>query len=593
MKKGLFYNIYLLKIMLKTSPLRVVYSLLLILFDVALTFVSTVTYIKYLLDAITSNGSFRSVVIFSALLMLISLVNNLLHTILSNRIEPVSNVNIQKVAQSMMYEKVSGIDLSCFDNPAFFNDYVIAFREFDGRIMATWETFENFFRSILTAALMVGYISAQEPIIILFSVVPLIFSLIIGIISNKIMFKLNLEITPITRQTAYVRRVFYLQQYAKELHTSGIGGVMLKGVLGAFEHWKKIFREYTAKRVTLSFLPTVISSIFGTIGTSVYMFYKIMVRRAMTVGGFMGVLTAVANFTGALGGIFDIIPKLNENALYAKKVFDLLNYENTVKSGDAPMPPVSEDFVLELKNVSFRYTENDDYDLRNVNMRLRRGEKIAIVGENGAGKTTLVKLLYRFYDPTEGEILLNGQDIRTLDLEEYRAIFNAVFQDFQVYATTVAENVLMRPFDNSDEETVLRSLTESRLELGNIQAILTREFDEQGVVLSGGQTQKLAIARVFANTGRDIIILDEPSSALDPVSEYYIIKQINEKFADKSIVFISHRLSTTRDVDHIYLLDGGQVIEDGSHGELMARNGIYADMFSKQAEKFRDDATPL
>ena len=234
--------------------------------------------------------------------------------------------------------------------------------------------------------------------------------------------------------------------------------------------------------------------------------------------------------------------------------------------------------------------------LHDVSLTLRRGEKLAIVGYNGAGKTTLIKLVMRLYDPTSGRILYNGQDIREFDLADYRAHIGAVFQDYCLFAATVAENVMGGRYDASPEsEAAVRKALDSAsfterlatLEKG-LDTPLTRELDENGVNLSGGEAQKIAIARVFVRP-YELIIMDEPSSALDPVAEYELNHSILNAAdrQDRTVIFISHRLSTTRFADRILLFADGCLRESGSHDRLMELNGLYAEMFRMQAEKYR------
>ena len=227
-------------------------------------------------------------------------------------------------------------------------------------------------------------------------------------------------------------------------------------------------------------------------------------------------------------------------------------------------------------------------------MTIRKGDKIAIVGYNGAGKTTLIKLMMRLYDPTEGEILYNGMDIRELDTDEYRKQIGTVFQDFKIFATSIAENVMNGVYDEAaDRETVLSALknadfTENLETLPEgIETHLTREFNGKGTNLSGGESQKVAIARVFA-ADYPLVIMDEPSSALDPMAEYNLNQSILHNTEGKTVIFISHRLSTTRIADKIYMFDTGRLIEEGSHTELLEKNGKYAEMFRLQSEKYQN-----
>lgn len=224
-------------------------------------------------------------------------------------------------------------------------------------------------------------------------------------------------------------------------------------------------------------------------------------------------------------------------------------------------------------------------------MFLFLSSKIAIVGYNGAGKTTLIKLIMRLYDPNEGEILLNGVNIKEYDVEEYRRKIGTVFQDFKIFAATVKENVLLDFADTGSDEAVISSLEKSgfsdRLSTlsDGLSTDLTTEFEEKGVNLSGGEAQKLAVARVFYKNA-NLIILDEPSSALDPLAEYHLNRSMLHAAEHKSVVLISHRLSTTRLADRIYMLEQGRIIEEGTHAQLLAQNGKYAQMWRVQAGQY-------
>jgi ATP-binding cassette subfamily B protein len=229
--------------------------------------------------------------------------------------------------------------------------------------------------------------------------------------------------------------------------------------------------------------------------------------------------------------------------------------------------------------------------LHDISFTLHKGERIALVGSNGSGKTTLVKLLLRLYDASEGEILMDGVNIKEYDLKGYRDCFGTVFQDFKMFSLSVKDNVLLRPSVDGDDQRVKDALVESgaygrveRMEKG-IDTILTREFDDKGENLSVGEQQKLSLARVFADR-TPFVLLDEPSSALDPIAEYKMFENMMRATEGRSVIFISHRLSSAVLADRVLLMDGGTVAECGTHAELLAKNGIYADMFRRQAENY-------
>ncbi|MBP5744740.1 MAG: ABC transporter ATP-binding protein, partial [Lachnospiraceae bacterium] len=277
---------------------------------------------------------------------------------------------------------------------------------------------------------------------------------------------------------------------------------------------------------------------------------------------------------------------------YAEKFRKLLDYKPVIEVCEG-IAPGDTPGSLDLKNVSFKYPNTGEYTLKDISISIKPGEKIAIVGENGAGKTTFVKLLMRLYDVTDGSIVYDGHDIREYDIGKYRKKISAVFQDYNIYATSLAQNVLLRQFDKKDEKDILDALKKAdfsnklnKLKDG-IYTDLTREFSDEGTALSGGESQKIAISRVFINdSDRAISILDEPSSALDPVSEYRLNKNLIDHAVNDTVIFISHRLSTTRMADRIYLFENGTIKEQGTHDELMGLNGRYREMFDRQAHNY-------
>jgi ATP-binding cassette subfamily B protein len=270
---------------------------------------------------------------------------------------------------------------------------------------------------------------------------------------------------------------------------------------------------------------------------------------------------------------------------------EFFEYQPKVVSGKK----TADDFEsIEFKNVYFKYPSAKDYSLKDVNLKINKGETIAIVGINGAGKSTLVKLLLRFYDASQGEILYNGVNVKEYDLDSLRNRFATVFQDYKNFAISVFENVICRECDDNDKEFAKKALEQSgvwdkisKFENGG-DTVLTREFDENGAGLSGGENQKVSTARLFARNF-DIAVLDEPSSALDPVAEYKMYENLISATKNKTVVYISHRLSSAVLSDNIYVLSNGCVAESGNHTQLMKNGGEYAQMFTLQSSSYREE----
>lgn len=324
----------------------------------------------------------------------------------------------------------------------------------------------------------------------------------------------------------------------------------------------------------------------------IYLLFSATVKNTLSYGSVISLYNSTWDMKQRLQSIANIAAKFQESSLYIEKIRSFLNFEQKIKDTEASKTIPEDKGQLELKNVSFSYGDNDKDILKNISLTIKPNEKIALVGYNGAGKTTFTKLMMRLYDVKKGEILYNGVNIKDYKIEEYRSCFGTVFQDYQIFAASVSENVLMDKVEEHHYSSIQNAMINSgfakkfnELKQG-MHTQLSREFDDTGILLSGGESQKLAIARVFAKPCF-IQILDEPSSALDPISEYNLNQTMLEAAKNKTVIFISHRLSTTMMADKIYMLENGEIIEQGSHEELMRTGGKYAEMFNVQAEKYR------
>lgn len=279
-----------------------------------------------------------------------------------------------------------------------------------------------------------------------------------------------------------------------------------------------------------------------------------------------------------------------KQGLFVENLRTFLEYEEKLPEDYDGIMPASEISSIEFRNVSFSYKE-DCKIIHNLSFYIEGNSRVALVGHNGAGKTTIIKLLFRLYDPDEGEILVNGINIKEYNLKAYRSLFAAAFQDYKIFALSIRENVLMRESSEEDDEKVVDALIKAgvydkikSLPKG-LDTIMTKEFDEEGVLLSGGEFQKIVVARAFAKNA-PIKVFDEPSSALDPIAECDLYDSIMKESIDKTMIFISHRLSSVRNADMVFMLENGTILEQGTHKELMALNGSYADMYHKQAKNY-------
>ena len=324
--------------------------------------------------------------------------------------------------------------------------------------------------------------------------------------------------------------------------------------------------------------------------------YAYLIRQTLVQGWpastFLLYFTAVSGAAAWVTGILTQCSQLHKESIDLSRVQEYLHIPEPFRFEGGLQPPAADGYELRLENVSFRYPGTDKDILKQMNLTIRPGERLAVVGLNGAGKTTMVMLLCGFYDPTEGRVLLNGQDIREFDRSAYYRLFSAVFQGFSILDTTIAECVAQTA-ENIDREKVERCLAQAGLTQAiaqfpqGINTHFGRDVYLDGVQLSGGQTQRLMLARALYKDG-PILILDEPTAALDPLAENDIYQKYSDMTAGKTSVFISHRLASTRFCDRILFIAGGGIAEEGTHQELLAKGGAYAELFAVQSRYYQE-----
>lgn len=514
-----------------------------------------------------------------------------------------------------LFEKSQSLDLSCFDDPEFYNDFVWAMNESDKRATQVISDTSGLINRLVASSSLFGLLFTIDPIVALILFLSSSISIVCRLIGNKVGFNHSKEANTLWRKRNYINRVYHLSDYAKELRISKADEILMAEYNQNENKMVDLDVKYGKKYYLIYGLCSNLVSTGTFFAILFYMAY-LLGEGAVAVGGFAATINVIWKIRWMFSDLIQKITNFPQHSLYIEKYREFLKYVPKIGGGIKDIPEFES---LEFKNVSFSYEFDSnpkykfhdheiDYTaptkdekgknaLKNVSFTLKKGEKIAIVGYNGAGKTTLIKLMMRLYDPTEGEILYNGVNVKQYDPECYRKMIGTVFQDFKLFATSVAQNVINGKYEEEiHRDTVLDALdkadfTEKLKTLKNgIDTHLTREFDDEGTNLSGGESQKVVIARVFAGK-YPIVIMDEPSSALDPMAEYNLNQSILKSTNDKTVVFISHRLSTTRIADKIYMFAKGQLIEEGSHKELLERDGKYAEMFRLQSEKYEDGAT--
>ena len=578
-------NIFLFRLACKYAPLYVVLTVV----DGVVWGINNsieLYYTKILFDMIGNGTPFLKVLNLIIFMAVYNLLLFAYHYWYMKYKMPMIQKDLQYRLHTELFEKARSLDLSCYDDPEFYNDFIWSINESDTRVQKQLDDLGKLINRTVASVLVTGLIVTIHPIlaaiILFFTVLRIVFQMW----KAKEDYKRAQDFVPLDRKTDYINRMFRLADCAKEIRLTRVSENLLHEHEKAIEEKKALVLKYAPKRYWLSVATWGMMSL-GDGVVILFLLYELLVTGSIALGDFAAGVTAIWQLSWLLRDLMDRLVKSKEHALFVDKMKTFLSYQPKIVGG-TKIPGKFES--IELQNVHFAY--KDDEILKGVSLKIHRGDKIALVGYNGAGKTTLVKLLMRLYDPTDGEILYNGINIKEYDLDAYRACIGAVFQDYKIFASTIAENVLADVDDGTKRGTVLTALQKSAFEEKlstfekGIDTELTREFYKDGTNLSGGEEQKIAIARVFAQP-YELLIMDEPSSALDPISEYKLNHSIAESAADKTVIFISHRLSTTRHADRIYMFESGQVIESGTHDELVANtNGKYYGIWHAQAQYY-------
>ncbi len=569
---------------------------------IVLAFISTVlgsihsfllnTYLyKYALNALQESKELKIILITLGCMFVYSVLYRALDIVLHCYFE-LKYPKVEAYVQNLLQKKAVEVDLACFESSAFYDTYVKATQEATDRAYTVLNNIMDVIWIIINVVAVGTLIITIDPIFLVLAFLPLLCTLLIGKKRNRIKYDYNMRNKEMARQRDYVRRTFYLNDFSKEMRLTEMWKVMFKRMHSSISEMKDIVDKYGYKMMFFRYLFDFVFDVVVNTGSIILAAYKTLVAKNMLLGDCFVVINSISNIAGNINYVGDVILKLDENSLYVDNLRDFLEYEVRIFE-DESAPEVSEFKSLELKDVSFAYEGQESHVLSNINLTINAGEKIAIVGHNGAGKTTLIKLLQRLYDP-EGEILLNGENIKNYRLSSYRNMFGTVFQDYQLFATSIAENVMLRgDITDADKEVVKAALQKTgiynKIEAlqSGVDSVVTKEFDSDGAMFSGGEAQKISIARIFAGN-QEIVIMDEPTSALDPIAEQEMYRNMFEACEGKTVIFISHRLSSATMADRVYMFENGEIIEQGTHSELISFNAKYADMWHKQADTYTD-----
>jgi ATP-binding cassette, subfamily B, bacterial len=500
-----------------------------------------------------------------------------------------ANRYTQHVSVRVM-EQAARLDLTTYEDPVFYDRLERARVQATDRL-AMIQQLGRLVTQIITTLTFSAALAWASPWLVLLLALGVLPSFLGETHYAFLGYAKNFRQTPAKRQMDYLRQVAGSREGAKEVKLFGLNKFFTS-------RFQTLANQIYVEDVTLSRSKLIVGGLLGIIGTlGYYGAYVYVIWRTLhgvyDIGQFTFLTTAIQQASSNLQQVFSTASGIADQALFLTDLIAFFEMEPTVHSNPDGLPtPKTIQSGFEFRNVSFTYPGTNRTVLKNFNLKLSTGERIALIGENGQGKTTVVKLITRLYDPTEGQILLDGIDLREYSLEDLHRHIGVIFQDFMRFEMTARENIAVgridQPHQQSDIELAAhKSLADTVVSklAGGYDQILGRRF-EGGVELSGGEWQKMALARAYLRDAQ-LLILDEPTAALDARSELEVFERFAELTEGKMALLISHRFSTVRMADRIVVLSGGRLIEEGNHQQLMAKSGLYASMFEMQAASYR------
>ncbi len=559
----------------------------------------TIWITKQVIDSVVQSLTtkiFTMVIFWVAIQMAINLLDRLL-TALSNITQQLLQEKMSMKVQLMILEKAATLDLSFFEDSEFYDKMRQATDQANYRPVSMISQFFGLGETIITFVSMMAILLQLEwwlAIVALIVTIP-------GFFANArygwMGYHRMRRQSPERRQMMYYIDLMTRDNYNKEIKLFNLSDFFIQQYRRLSTKFYEENKAIVVKRYLINFLWLAVSVIANS---AIYLFIALQaVAGRITLGGLTYYTQSAVQVGQNFKSILDGFSSTYENNLFISTLFEFLEYQpKIVAPPQAPSivgDPQEKGIAVEFRDVSFTYPGKDPETqaaLKNVNFTIQPGQSIALVGRNGAGKTTIVKLLTRLYDPDEGEILVNGRNIKEYNLDELRAQVGVIFQDYGTYFMSAAENIGIGQIDkisNQEQIAVAAQKSGANAVIEKLPATydtMLGKWFKDGTQLSGGEWQKIALARAFMREAR-VLILDEPSSALDAQAEYDLFSQFRTLTEGKSAIFISHRFSTVRLADHIYVIENGRIVESGSHRELLTLDGRYAHLFNLQAEAYR------
>lgn len=571
------------------SKVKILYEIFLCIYQGIADFLVGVYLYNFLASLIVNDGSYKDYVAVAATILGICLFRGVLQIGYSAYLKPIFSLKIEQELSAVAHKKQSHVILSAYENPEFYNlmnRACSSVGQLPDKVMSTLTGSLSF---IVTSLLTMSFAVSIDPLFIAFLTLPLLHG-VAGRWAGALQYELSRQLTQAERKQQNVKDTAFSAEASKDLRTTRLYTAFEKAIEESEAEMEVIIKAVGAKLAVTSFLSALAGTHLPLLCSCSYTAYKFFITKQLDLADTAGLIAAITLFCSRLSRIVTFWNATEANSPYIADWFRFLSLPEERLYIGASCESFSE---LSCSGVTFFYTP-DTPCLQDITFRIKKGEKVCIVGINGAGKTSFIKVLLGLYRPTSGEICYNGKPLSNYSLDSYRSQFAVVFQDYQIYAASVRENIYM----DADGEESTPKLWEALEKVGlrekincfvdGLKTNLTKEFDPRGEVLSGGESQKLAIARLFAREF-EIAVLDEPSSSLDPIAERDMYDSLLVATEGKTVIYISHNLSSAILADRIVFFRDGRIAEEGTHQELLALNGQYAKMFRLQAEKYREE----
>lgn len=549
--------------------------------------IMNIILLQYVMNMLALDVAFDNIVYILGLFLLFTTILSCIMTFLSTKVLNIKRQLILLEIKNEIFKVSECVSLETFDNPQYYDSLTIALQVAEGQAVGVVENFSTIISSLLSSGILITLIISIEPVLIYLSALSTLISLIYGVKSSKISAEFVEDTVTINRRNEYIQNIFTRKEYSQELRIFSSGELL-------FEHLRKNVDRLTdilLKQGCEFYNLFVQNSFFNNaiLAIIIGMLSLKVINQNVSIGNIVAALSSSQQLSTQLMVFSTILSQLYQHGLFIEKYRDFLDKygkrrEKIEEDSIHLQCPANPD--IELRNVYFRFKNGEDDILKQVTLSIKHGEHVAFVGPNGSGKSTLVKLIAGLYAPTRGEILINGSEYKLYDIEEVKKIFSFVFQDFKLFTLSIAENILLRPYKNSElidmqMESALRyaglkdkidSLPEG------VETELSKEFNKEGDILSGGELQKLAVARAYIQS-RPVIIFDEATSSLDIEAERKLILASEERLEETTMIWVTHRPECLTNMDKIYYIENGRIVEQGKFDELMRKQGKFFCMF--------------